>query len=139
MDQGETPDDRSGDEHVQVAYAPDEVQAQLIQGLLENGGIASYLQPIGLDGRTVGSGVLGSGSQGVTVRADDAEAAKRLLDETLVEEAPEDLAEIANARHLEDARGRRPRSYGLIGAYARIYLWALVVFGLAFAVFMLSR
>ena len=111
----------------------------MIQGLLENGGIPSYLRPIGLDGRTVPTGLLGSGAKGVNVRADQAEAARRLLDETLVEEAPEEVAEIANARHLEEAQGRGPRSYGIVGAYARIWFWSFLVFGLVFGAFLLIR
>ena len=32
-----------------------------------------------------------------------------------------------------------PRSYGLIGAYARIWLWSLAALGVAFGVFLLAR
>jgi hypothetical protein len=47
--------------------------------------------------------------------------------------------ELANAAYLDDAQGRRPRSYGLVGAYARIWLWSLTALAIAFGVFLLAR
>lgn len=72
------------------------------------------------------------------VHADKAGDARRLLSETLVEER-EAVSEIANATYLDDAKGRGPRGYGLIGAYARIWLWSLGAVGVAFGIFLLLR
>ena len=75
------------------------------------------------------------------VHADRAEEARKLLTEARAEDeqtAPEPV----NARYLEAARGRGPRNYGVMGAYARMYLVALLAiigFALAFGVFMLLR
>lgn len=75
------------------------------------------------------------------VRASEADEARALLQEVLVEDEQGDYGwdEIANASNLE-GRGRRgPRGYGLIGAYARIWAWSFGAMVLAFAVFMLLR
>jgi hypothetical protein len=126
-----------GSEPVEVAYAKDPVEAAMIQGLLENGGIPSLAHSIGIDGPKLGFGALATIPQRVMVRADQAEQARSLLSGALAGGEQEPLAEIANARHLEVARGGRPRGYGLVGAYARIYLWSFGVIALAFGVFLL--
>jgi hypothetical protein len=126
-------------DEVEVAFGDDPAEAGMIQGLLEDGGIPSLLRPVGVDGPKLGIGLLPPGSQRIMVRQSQADAARRLLAETLVEEGPEAEVEIASAGHLEDAKGRGPRSYGLLGAYARIWLWSLGVMGLAFGVFLLLR
>jgi hypothetical protein len=75
----------------------------------------------------------------VMVHAHRAEEARKLLADAKVEDeqtAPEPV----NARYLEEARGRGPRNYGVIGAYARMFLVALLAmlgFAVAFGVFML--
>jgi hypothetical protein len=127
----------SSSDLVEVAFADDPAEGEMMRGLLEGDGIASFLQPTGLDGRSLGKGLLPPGPQRVLVHSSQAEAARSLLAGVLVEEEQEAEAEIANARHLEDAEGRGPRHYGLIGAYARIWLWSLAAFGAVFAVFML--
>jgi hypothetical protein len=132
-------------ELVGVAYAKEWVEAEMIHGLLENAGIPSLLRPVGLnvDGPQLGVGLLphgfGGGPQRVMVHANRAEQARALLAETLVEGEDETWSEIANAKAPEGAGGRKPRGYGLVGAYMRIYLWSLGVFAVAFAVFMLLR
>jgi hypothetical protein len=50
-----------------------------------------------------------------------------------------DVDGLANAAYLDEARGRGPRNYGVIGAYARIWLWSLVVLAVTFGIFMLAR
>ena len=113
--------------------------------LLENAGIPSLLEQSGLNvnGPQLGFGLLprglGGGPQRVMVHASRAEKARALLAETLVESTEEEWPEIANAEHLEVAGGRKPRSYGLVGAYARIYLWAFGIFAVAFGIFLLLR
>jgi hypothetical protein len=73
----------------------------------------------------------------VMVHAGQAEEARALLADVLAKNENE-LPEPANARYLEVARGgHKPRSYGLIGAYARICLWGFGLMALAFGIFML--
>jgi hypothetical protein len=128
---------------VSVAHANDRVEAEMIQGLLESAGIPSVLQHLGVDGPLVGIGLLnpGGGSRQVLVRAGQAEEARALLAETLDKAEQENWAETANAAYLEEAAGagRKPRNYGLVGAYARIWAWSLGLMLLAFGVFLLLR
>ncbi len=128
-------------ELVGVAYANDRVEAEMIQGLLESAGIPSVLQHVGVDGPQLGFGLLnpGGGSRRVMVHAHHAEEARTLLAQTLVESEQEDWAAVADATHPEDADGGKPRNYGLIGAYARIWAWSLGLMALAFVVFLLLR
>jgi hypothetical protein len=51
----------SAAELVEVAFAGDLGEAEMIQGLLESGGISSLLRPTGVDGRTIGAGLLPPG------------------------------------------------------------------------------
>lgn len=67
------------------------------------------------------------------VLAGQAEKARALLAEVEQEAPPE----IANSGHPEDASGKKPRGYGLVGAYARIYLWSFGALAVAFGVFLL--
>jgi Putative prokaryotic signal transducing protein len=133
-----TPDHLSDADLVEVAFADGPVEAEMIQGLLQDGGIASLLRSTGVNGPVLGIGLLPRGSQQVMVRVDQAEAARALLAEIMVERDLE-VEELANAAYLDDARGRGPRSYGLIGAYARIWIWSIVALGVAFGVFLLAR
>jgi hypothetical protein len=56
--QGQGIGDDDGDELVQVAYGNDPVEAPMIQGLLESGGIPSLVGPPGLDPQLQGIGLL---------------------------------------------------------------------------------
>ena len=94
---------------VEVAYAKDRIEAEMIQGLLESGGVPSALQ------------------------------ARALLADTLIEAAQDAMQQAGDADFLEDGGGRKPRSYGLVGGYARIYLWSFGIMALAFGVFLLLR
>lgn len=132
-------DGLSGPDLVQAAYAQNQAEAEMIQGLLENGGIPSVLQALGVNGPQLGFGLLPKNPQRVMVRADQAEDARALLAETLVEDEQETWPETANARYLEDAGGRKPRGYGLVGAYARIYMWSFVAVAVAFGIFLVLR
>ena len=135
-------DDR---ELVEVAFASDAVETEMIRGLLESAGIPSLAQRAGLnvDGPMLGFGLLargfGGGPQRVMVHAGRAERARALLAETMVEDPEAAAEEIANASFLEEARGRGPRGYGVLGAYARFYVVAIAVFAVAFGLFMLLR
>jgi hypothetical protein len=128
---------------VEVAFVGDEVQAAMIQGLLEQHEIPSIQEQVGPSGRQLGSGLLNpGGTQRVMVHAHRAEEARAILAEAETEgeqEAPEPV----NARYLDAAQGRRgPRSYGLIGAYLRIFGFSLAVIALmllVYAVYALLR
>lgn len=130
--------DLSG-ELVEVAYAKDPTEAGMLQGLLENRGIPSALQARGIDGPQLGFGVLAGSPQRVMVHANQAEKARALLAETLVEDEQAAWPEPVNTRYLEDGGGRKPRGYGLVGAYARIYLWSFAIVAAAFGIFLLLR
>lgn len=85
-------DGAAGGELVEIAYGDSWVQAEMIQGLLENAGIPSLLRPAGtsLDGSGLVSGALvrglGGGPQRVMVHAHRAREARDLLAATLVED-----------------------------------------------------
>lgn len=136
-------DGNAGDELVQIVFANNSVEAEMIQGLLADRGIPSLLGPSGLNGPQLGFGTLplgfDGGSRRVMVRAEQAEEARALLAEMLVEDEEGAWPEIANAKHLEGSGRRKPRGYGLVGAYARIYLWSFGVLVAAFGIFLLLR
>jgi hypothetical protein len=131
----------TGEESVGIAYANDRVEAEMIRGLLESAGIPSAVQQRGIDGPLLGFGLLnpGGGSRRIMVRADLAEAARAVLAESLVPGEPDGWDAFVDADDTSEASGRKPRSYNLIGAYARIWLWSLIAMGLAFAIFLLLR
>jgi Putative prokaryotic signal transducing protein len=139
-------DRHEGEEMVEVAFARDQVEAEMLQGLLETEGIRSMLQPTGINGPQVGYGVLyagyGGGAQRVMVWESQSETARGLLAGALVAEEPDgtDVSEIANAQYLEAAAGgRRPRGHGLVGGYARIWFWSFAAMAAAFGIFLLLR
>lgn len=111
----------------------------MIQGLLRTAGIPSVMQQVGIDGPRLGHPLLnpGGGSQQVMVRPDDADAARALLEETVAVAEPESWADIA--LNNDEAAGGGPRSYGLVGAYTRIWAWSLGSVALAFGIFLLLR
>jgi hypothetical protein len=123
---------------VEVMFAPNRVEAEMVQGLLESEGIPSMLQATGVNGPQLGVGLSPRSPQRVMVRAEDADLARRLLVETGMEEDL-DVDGLANAAYLDEARGRGPRSYGVVGAYARIWFWSFVVLAVTFGIFMLAR
>lgn len=129
-------------ELVEVAFVANRYEAAIVQALLEENEIPSIEQQAGVDGPMLGYGYLtGAGSRRVMVHADRVEEAQKLLAEAKAEDeqtAPEPV----NARYLDEARGGGLRNYGVVGAYARMYLvvfLAMLGFALAFGVFMLLR
>lgn len=129
-------------ELTEVAWVGDAYEAAMVQALLEESKIPSLQQQVGIDGPMLGYGLLtGAGSRRVMVHAHRVEEARKLLAEAKSEQeqvAPEPV----NARYLDEARGRGPRNYGVIGGYARMYLVAILAcvgFVLALGVFMLVR
>jgi Putative prokaryotic signal transducing protein len=129
-------------ELVAVAFVRDEVEGEMLRGLLEGEGIPSMVRAHGISGRLLAEPLLNpQGSSGsLLVRAEHAEEARALLGETLVEDEEATWPEPANARYLEAASGGRgPRSYGWLGAYARISAVSLAAFAVMFGVFLLFR
>lgn len=129
-----------GEDLVGVAFANDRAEGEMIKGLLDSAGIPSVLQQVGVDGPRLGFGLLspGGGSQRVMVRSDQAEAARALLGEA-VANGSEDWAESDSSLYAEESKGRKPRNYGLAGAYARSLAWSLGAMMLAFGIFLLLR
>jgi len=133
-----TPNDPADTDLIEVMFANDRVEAEMVQGLLESEGIPSMLQATGVNGPQLGVGLSPRSPQRVMVRAEHADLARRLLATTGMEEGL-DVDELANAGYLDEARGRGPRNYGVVGAYARIWLWSLAVLAVVFGVFLLAR
>ncbi len=125
------------DELVKVGYAGNRAEAEMIQGLLESEGIPSLLQALGVNGPNLGFGTLPNNPQRIMVRASQVERARALLADTPAAVGQETLPEPVDADFLEDSGGRKPRSYGLVGGYARIYLWSFGIMALAFGIFLL--
>jgi hypothetical protein len=126
---------------VEIAFVGDEVQAGMIQALLEEHDIPSLVQQVTPSGPQLGYGLMnpGGGARRVMVHAERADRARTLV-EVARAEVEQDPPEPVNARYLENAEGGRgPRNYGVIGAYARAYLVAFVVFALFFVLWLLSR
>ncbi|HKZ12214.1 MAG TPA: DUF2007 domain-containing protein [Solirubrobacterales bacterium] len=133
-------DGRSGDDLAQIAFAETREEAALIRGLLREEGIRSLAKQTGVNGPMLGSGLLTSSPRRIYVRAEDADRARTLLGETMVEDPlAEEVPEPANAAYLADATGHRPRDYSVLGAYARAWLVAGGVLAVAFAVFLIAR
>jgi hypothetical protein len=129
-------DEHSRDGLVQVAFAETREEAALMRGLLREEGIRSLAKQGSINGPALGAGLPTGSSRRIYVRPEDAEAARRLLSETMVEDPlEEEVPEPANAAYLADATGRKPRDYGLLGAYARAWITALAVLALALVVF----
>lgn len=133
----------AGEDLVEVAFVGDEVQALMIQALLEEHGIPSLKQQVAPSGPHLGYSLMnpGGGAQRVMVHAARADRARVLLEAT-VAEGEQEVPEFADSEYSAGAEGRKLRDYGLIGAFARMSLVALaafVAFALAFGVFMLLR
>jgi hypothetical protein len=122
---------------VQIAFADTREEAALIRGLLREGKIRSLAKQGSINGPALGGGPLTRTSRRIYVVPGDAAAARELLAETMVEEPAEEIPEPANAVHLADAQGRRPRDYSLLGAYARAWLIGGAVLAVVLLVFLL--
>ena len=122
-------------ELAEVAFVGDEVQA-----LLEEHGIPSIQQQVGVDGMFLAYGALSSGgSRQVLVHAHRADEARALLARARAEDESA-IPEPVNAGYLEEAQGGwKPGRYGPIGGYARAFLVSILVMGFVFGVFMLLR
>ena len=135
-----TEDGRPGADMVQVAFATDAAEGEMIQGLLDDGGIPCLLRQAGINGPMLGFGLLPRSAQRVMVRPDRAEAARRLLYENLfANEQSGTMDDAADLEYPPASSRRKPRNYGLIGGYARAWAWSIGAMAVAFAVFLLLR
>ena len=133
-------DNDSGEDLVQIAFADTREEAALIRGLLREEGIKSLARQASINGPALGAGLLTRSPRRIYVRPDDAEAGRKLIGETMVEDPLEgEVPEPANAEYLADATGRRPRDYSLLGAYSRAWTVAIVALGIAFVVLLALR
>jgi hypothetical protein len=133
-------DPRPGDDLVEIAFADTREEAALIRGLLREGDIRSLAKGASINGPMLGAGLLTSSPRRIYVNPEDAERARTLLGEIMVEDPLEsEIPEPVNATYLADATGRRPRDYSLLGAYARAWIVAVVVLGIALVVFLVLR
>jgi hypothetical protein len=131
-------DEHSRDGLVQIAFADTREEAALIRGLLRNEDIRSLAKQGAINGPALGAGLLTRSSRRIYVRDEDAEAARNLLGETMVEDPLEaEVPEPANAAYLDDAAGHKPRNYTVLGAYARAYLVAIPLFAVVVLLFIL--
>jgi hypothetical protein len=128
-----------GADLVAVAHLPDRAQAEMIRGFLESNGIPSFLQQTAVEGPLIGTGLLPNTPQRVMVDACRAEAARRLIDAAEAGAYDGGEWDTANAAHLADAEGRGARNYGLIGGYARFWIWSIAAMAAAYGVFLILR
>jgi hypothetical protein len=129
-----------GSDLTQIAFADTREEAALIRGLLREEGIRSLANQGSINGPALGAGLLTRSTRRIYVRPEDAEAARKLLAETMVEDPlEEEIPEPVNAVYLADAAGHKPRNYTLFGAYARAWIVGLVFLGLVFVVVLLLR
>ena len=111
----------------------------MIRGVLETAGIPSILQQVGFDGAKLGLGPLPThgGAQKVMVHAEREQGSGRCSPMQL--RGPRMIPEPINAEYLEGADDRGLRSYGVVGAYARIYIVSIAAIAAIFLVWLLSR
>lgn len=89
-----------GSDLVKVAFARNQAEAEMLQGLLSEAGIPSVLKrSFGFDNPDF----LSSGPRDVMVNTGDAQRAKDLLAETMIEDERDEVAELEGERRL--ARG----------------------------------
>jgi hypothetical protein len=136
IDRGE----EQGSDLIQIAFADTREEAALIRGLLREEGIRSLAKQGSINGPALGAGLLTRSTRRIYVVPKDADAARKLLGETMVEDPLEqEIPEPANAAYLADATGRKPRNYTVLGAYARAWIVVLVVLAIVFAVLLLAH
>jgi hypothetical protein len=127
-----------GSDLIQIAFADTREEAALIRGLLREADIRSLAKQGSINGPALGAGLLTRSTRRIYVRPQDAEAARKLLRETMVEDPLEE--EIPEpAAYLADAAGHKPRNYTLLGAYTRAWIVGLAFLALVFVVFLLVR
>ncbi len=106
-----------GGDLVKVAFARNQAEAEMLQGLLGEAGIPSVLKrSFGFDNPDF----LSSGPRDVMVNAGDAQRAKDLLAETMIEDAGDEVAELEGERRLARGESGEPSP-------GRLAVWILAV------------
>ena len=106
-----------GGDLVKVAFARNQAEAEMLQGLLSEAGIPSVLKrSFGFDNPDF----LSSGPRDVMVNAGDAQRAKDLLAETMIEDEGDEIAELEGERRLARGESGGPEP-------ARLAFWILAV------------
>ena len=131
----------SGEDLVQIAFADSREEAALITGLLRGEGIRCLARQASLEtGARMAGGFMTRSPRRIYVHPTHAAAARKLLGEVMVEDPLEsEIPEPANAAHLADATGHKPRNYSMLGGWARILLAVVGVFATVFVVFLLAH
>src|SRR3954449_12824513 len=106
-----------GDKLVKVAFARNQVEGEMLQGLLSEAGIPSLLKrSFGFDNPDF----FASGPRDVMVNEGAAQRAREVLAETMIEDEDEERAELEEQRRL--ARGET----GIVSP-GRLAFWIMVV------------
>jgi hypothetical protein len=106
-----------GGDLVKVAFARNQAEAEMLQGLLGEAGIPSVLKrSFGFDNPDF----LSSGPRDVMVNAGDAQRAKNVLAETMIEDEGDEIAELEGERRLARGESGGPSP-------GRLALWILAV------------
>jgi len=106
-----------GGDLVKVAFARNQAEAEMLQGLLGEVGIPSVLKrSFGFDNPDF----LSSGPRDVMVNAGDAQRAKSVLAETMIEDEGDEVAELEGERRLARGETGGPSP-------ARLAFWILAV------------
>jgi hypothetical protein len=106
-----------GGDLVKVAFARNQAEAEMLQGLLGEAGIPSVLKrSFGFDNPDF----LSSGPRDVMVNAGDAQRAKKVLAETMIEDEGDEVAELEDERRLARGETGGPSP-------ARLAFWILAV------------
>jgi hypothetical protein len=106
-----------GGDLVKVAFARNQAEAEMLQGLLGEAGIPSVLKrSFGFDNPDF----LSSGPRDVMVNAGDAQRAKDLLAETMIEDEADEVAELEGERRLARGESGGPSP-------GRLAFWILAV------------
>jgi Putative prokaryotic signal transducing protein len=131
----------SGEDLVQIAFADSREEAGLISGLLREEGIRCLARQASLEtGARMAGGFMTRSPRRIYVHPTHAAAARKLLGEIMVEDPLEsEIPEPANAAHLADATGHKPRDYSLAGGWARILLTVFAVLAIVFVVFLVAH
>jgi hypothetical protein len=106
-----------GGDLVKVAFARNQAEAEMLQGLLAEAAIPSVLKrSFGFDNPDF----LSSGPRDVMVNAGDAQRAKDVLAETMIEDERDEIADLEGERRLARGETGGPSP-------ARLALWILAV------------
>ncbi|HSS41672.1 MAG TPA: DUF2007 domain-containing protein [Solirubrobacterales bacterium] len=117
-----------GGDLVKVAFARNQAEAEMLQGLLGEAGIPSVLKrSFGFDNPDF----LSSGPRDVMVNAGDAQRAKDLLADTMIEDEGDEAADLEGERRLARGETGGPSPARLafwilaVGAGGFLLLWVL--------------